>query len=288
MRCGCLSALILLFNLLLLRHSIREVAEELDKKLKTDTNTLISISTSDRAVRLLAAHINEQLRALRKEHLRLQNGDAEMKTAVTNILHDLRTPLTAICGYLDLLEQEPHSEKSKRYLSVVRERTNSMCALTEEMFQYSVITSTVDELTIQAVCLNDILVQSLAGFYGALNGRGIRPDILMPEQPVNRKLDAAALRRIFDNILSNAVKYSDGDLRVTLSTKGEITFANQAGNLNSVQAERLFDRFYTVETTRRTSGLGLSIAKLLTERMDGTITASHRNGQLPVTVSFPE
>lgn len=282
-----LCVLLLLLYLFLLRHSIQEVAEELDEKLKTDTNTLISISTGDRAVQALAAQINDQLRALRKERLRLQNGDAELKTAVTNISHDLRTPLTAICGYLDLLELEPHSEKSKCYLSVVRERTNAMCALTEELFQYSVITSTVDELTIQTVCLNDILEQSLAGFYGALTGRGITPDIQMPDQPVNRKLDAAAVRRVLDNILSNAVKYSDGDLCVAMTTEGEITFANQAGNLNGVQVERLFDRFYTVETARSASGLGLSIAKLLSEHMGGSIMAWYQNGMLSVSVRFP-
>lgn len=282
-----LCVLLLLLKLLLLRHSIREVAEELDEKLKTDTNTLISISTGDRAVQTLAAQINEQLAALRRERLRLQNGDTELKAAVTNISHDLRTPLTAICGYLDLLEHEPHSDNSKRYLAVVRERTDAMCALTQELFQYSVITSTADKLILQPVCLNDLLEQSLAGFYGALTGRGITPEIQMPEQAVIRKLDAAAMRRVLDNILSNAVKYSDGDLRVSLTVQGKVTFTNHAANLGSVQVERLFDRFYTVETVRHASGLGLSIAKLLTEQMGGSITANYYDGMLSISVSFP-
>ena len=282
-----LCVLYLLLRLLLLRHSIREVADELDEKLKTDTNTLISISTGDRAVQNLAAQINEQLAALRRERLRLQNGDAELKAAVTNMSHDLRTPLTAICGYLDLLEREPHSDNSKRYLAVMRERTDAMCALTQELFQYSVITSTVDKLILQPVCLNDLLEQSLAGFYGALTGRGITPKIQMPEQVVVRKLDAAAIRRVLDNILSNAVKYSDGDLCVFLTGQGEITFANHAKNLGGVQAERLFDRFHTVETARHASGLGLSIAKLLTEQMGGSITANYYDGMLSISVSFP-
>lgn len=282
-----LCVLLLLLRLFLLRHSIREVAEELDEKLKTDTNTLISISTGDRAVQVLAAQINEQLAALRRERLRLQNGDAELKAAVTNMSHDLRTPLTAICGYLDLLEHEPHSDNSKRYLAVVRERTDAMCALTQELFQYSVITSTVDKLVLQPVCLNDLLEQSLAGFYGALTGRGITPEIQMPEQAVIRKLDAAAMRRVLDNILSNAVKYSDGDLRVSLTVQGKVTFTNHAANLGSVQVERLFDRFYTVETARHASGLGLSIAKLLTEQMGGSITANYYDGMLSISVSFP-
>ena len=281
-----LSVLFLLLYLLILRHSIREAAEELDEKLRTDTNTLISISTGDRTVRTLAAQINNQLRVLRKERLKLQVGSDELTTAVTNISHDLRTPLTAICGYLDLLEQEPQSEKSGRYLAVIRERTDSMRSLTEELFRYSVITATTDELHIEGVSLNDILEQSLAGFYGALSARGITPEIRMPEAAIIQKLDAAALRRIFDNILSNAVKYSDGDLAVSLLPDGTVTFSNSAPSLSRVQAERLFDRFYTVETARNSTGLGLSIAKLLTEKMGGTITAEYENGHLQICIGF--
>ena len=281
-----LSVLFLLLYLLILRHSIREAAEGLDEKLRTDTNTLISISTGDRTVRTLAAQINNQLRVLRKERLKLQVGSDELTTAVTNISHDLRTPLTAICGYLDLLEQEPQSEKSGRYLAVIRERTDAMRSLTEELFRYSVITATTDELCMEEVFLNDILEQSLAGFYGALSARGITPELQMPEEKVVRRLDAAALSRIFDNILSNAVKYSSGDLAVSLMPDGAVTFSNSAPSLSRVQAERLFDRFYTVETARSSTGLGLSIAKLLTEKMGGTITAEYESGHLQICIAF--
>lgn len=281
-----LCVLTILIYLLILRHSIREVAEELEEKLRTDTNTLISISIGDSSVQLLASRINAQLRALRKERLKLQTGNDELTTAVTNISHDLRTPLTAICGYLDLLEQEPQSEKSGRYLAVIRERTDAMRSLTEELFRYSVITATTDELCMEEVFLNDILEQSLAGFYGALSARGITPKIRIPEAAVIRKLDAAALRRIFDNILSNAVKYSSGDLAVSLMPDGAVTFSNSAPSLSRVQAERLFDRFYTVETARSSTGLGLSIAKLLTEKMGGTITAEYESGHLQICIAF--
>lgn len=281
-----LCVLTLLIYLLILRSSIREVAEELEEKLRTDTNTLISISVGSGSVQLLASRINAQLQALRKERLKLQTGNDELTTAVTNISHDLRTPLTVICGYLDLLEQEPQSEKSGRYLAVIRERTDAMRSLTEELFRYSVITATADELDMQAVRLNDILEQSLAGFYGALSARGITPEIRMPEAAVIRELDAAALRRIFDNILSNAVKYSDGDLTIHLRPDGSVTFSNRASSLSRVQAERLFDRFYTVETARNSTGLGLSIAKLLTEKMGGTITAEYESGHLQICIAF--
>ena len=281
-----------LLYLLSLRASLKEVAWELNDKLKTDTNTLISISSGDRAMRTLASEINCQLQALRKERLKLQHGDMELKNAVTNISHDLRTPLTAICGYLDLLAQQPQSEASERYLSVIRERTDAMRGLTEELFRYSVIAGTTEELHFEPVCLNDILEQSLAGFYGMLSERGIVPDIALSEQQIERTLDRHALRRIFDNILSNAVKYSDGDLSVRLSPDGTVWFENHAKDLDAMQTAHLFERFYTVQTARNTArsgtGLGLSIAKLLTEKMGGNIAAEYNIGKLSISVRFPD
>ena len=281
-----LCVIVLLVYLFSLRSSLKETARELKDKLKTDTNTLISISTGDSAVRALAAQINDQLRLLRRERLRLQHGDTELKNAVTNISHDLRTPLTAICGYLDLLAQQPQSEASKRYLAVIRERTDAMRELTEELFRYSVIAGAAEELTTEPVCLNDILEQSLAGFYGVLSEREIVPDIEIPEQSIVRTLDKGALRRIFDNILSNAAKYSDGDLAVTLSLDGTAIFENSAKELDTVQVAHLFDRFFTVSSARGGTGLGLSIAKLLTEKMGGSIAAQYREGKLCVSVRF--
>ena len=280
-----LAALCLLAYLLVLRHSLREAAEELDEKLRTDTNTLISISSSDRAMQSLVTHINRQLQALRRERLRLHSGNAELTAAVTNVSHDLRTPLTAICGYLDLLEQEPQTAAAARYLAVIRERTDAMRALTEELFRYSVLTATADELHTEPV--NDVLEQSLAGVYGALSARGITPSVQLPEEKVIRPLDAAALRRVFDNILSNAAKYSDGDLAVVLAPDGKVTFSNRASALSRVEAARLFDRFYTVDSARGSTGLGLSIAKLLTEKLHGTISADYENETLRICIAFP-
>ena len=282
-----LAALCLLAYLLVLRHSLREAAEELDEKLRTDTNTLISISSGDRAMQSLVTHINRQLQALRRERLRLQTGNDALTVAVTNVSHDLRTPLTAICGYLDLLEQEPQTEAAARYLAVIRERTDAMRALTEELFRYSVLTATADELHTEPVCLNDVLEQSLAGFYGALSARGITPSVQLPEEKVIRPLDAAALRRVFDNILSNAAKYSDGDLAVVLAPDGKVTFSNRASALSRVEAARLFDGFYTVDSARGSTGLGLSIAKLLTEKLHGTISADYENETLRICIAFP-
>ena len=283
-----LAAAILLLKWALLRASLREVSRELAEKLRTDTNTLISLSSGDRAVRALAAQINLQLQALRRERLRLQKGDAELKNAITNVSHDLRTPLTAICGYLELLEKEEHSEKARRYLAVIRERSQAMRDLTEELFRYSMTAAAAEEMTCQPVSVKDTLEQSIAGFYGSLTEKSISPEIQLPQGPVVRNLDPAALRRVFDNLLNNALKYSDGDLQVTLAEAGEAVFSNAARKLDCVQTQRLFDRFYTVETASGSTGLGLSIARMLVEKMGGEIGAEYDSGRLRIFVRFPE
>lgn len=125
------------------------------------------------------------------------------------------------------------------------------------------------------------------GAWSSLEQRRITPVISIPQTPVTRLLDPSALSRIFANILSNAVKYSDGDLCVTLNESGAITFSNHAAALTPVAVEKLFDRFYTVENSSASTGLGLSIARLLTERMGGAINADYKEGKLHITVQFP-
>lgn len=280
------TVIILLVRLSLLHISIKEISDGLTEKLREDTNTLISVSSSDKSILQLATVINKELYSLRKERLRLQNGNAELQTAITNIAHDIRTPLTAISGYLELLEQEDLTDKSSEYVGVIRERTENLKALMEELFRYSVIVGTLDELMPEIVTLNDELEIALAAAYQSLASRGITPIIRITEKPVTRKLDRNALQRIFGNILNNAAKYSDGDLEVSLDTDGNIKFSNSALLLSEIEVCKLFDRFYTVENAKGSTGLGLSIAKLLTEKMGGEIKAEYLSGILSINLKF--
>ena len=272
-------------KIFLLHRSAQEIREAFQDRLTEDTNTLIDISSRDPYMRSLAADINEQLRKLRNERRRYQQGDQELKEAVMNISHDLRTPLTAIYGYLSLLDREEKSEQVNRYLSQIENRVKAMSALTEELFRYSVITS-AGELRPERLDMVRALEESLLSFYGSMQEKGIRPEIHMPETPVYRELDASALGRVFSNIISNALKYSDGDFIVSMEDNGSITFANTANDMDPVTVGKLFDRFYTVEAGRNSTGLGLSIAKLLTERLGGSIEADYRENKIIIHLSF--
>ena len=288
--CGALAvlALVLFVRLRLLQTSLDDIGRQLGERLASDTNNPIFLATRDPYARRLAAELNVQLKELRRQRQRYENGDRELKEAVTNVSHDLRTPLTAICGYLELLDKGEKTGPQARYLALIGERAEAMKALTEELLRYSVAAGGEEEPAPESVDLNAAVEEAMAAFYGALVEGGITPRVTLPETRVVRRLDRAALSRVLGNLLNNALKYSAGDLDVALDGEGTITLANAAPGLDEVQVGRLFDRFFTVETARRSTGLGLSIARALTERMGGTISARYEDGRLFVELRFPE
>ena len=287
--CALLAAavLLLIWKILLLRRSAEELRRGVQERLETDTNTLLSIPSRDGAMRRLAAGLNVQLRQLRRERQQYQNGDRDLKEAVASVSHDLRTPLTAICGYLDLLEGEEKSPAAERYLSLIRGRTDHLKSLTEEFFRYSAALSAGEAEEAEAVSLNRAVEESLAAWYGVLSAKGIAPEVDLPARQVVRRLNRESISRVLGNVLSNAAKYSPGDLRVVLEEDGTLTFSNAAPSLSPVLAEKLFDRYFTVESGGQGAGLGLSIARHLTERMGGTVSADWQEGMLTVRLRFP-
>lgn len=286
--CILLFAAIIMLTLKIyfMRKSIREISDGFAEKLQTDTNTLIDVSSNDSEIRALANSINKQLNILRKGHHRYTQGDIELKTAITNISHDLRTPLTTICGYLDVMKHMDKPQKIAEYLEIIDESAELMRQLTEEFFRYSFIISEDNTEETEEVFVNQVLAENISGYYTVLTKQGITPQIHITDQRIVRKLSKTSLSRVFSNILNNAVKYSDGDLEITLSDTGEIIFANTAKKLSSVQVELLFDRFYTVETARHSTGLGLSIARTLVERMEGSIFAEYKDNKLYIKLIF--
>lgn len=269
----------------LMERSAEEIMEAFGDRLESDTNILIDISSRNRKMRKMAARINAELRLLRKERRCYQQGNQELKDSVTNISHDLRTPLTAICGYLNLLKHEEKSAAVETYLVQIQSGVDVLRGLTEELFRYSIVTSSY-ELKREKINVVSVLEESLLSFYASMQEKGVQPVISMPEEPVWRMLDISALNRIFSNVIGNALKYSDGDLTVELKENGTIIFSNTAKTLNAVIVGRLFDRFCTVGTSYYATGLGLSIAKILTERMGGHIRAEYRDEMLFITVQF--
>lgn len=278
----------LLTKVYLMKKSAKEIDSAFAEKIRKDTNTLIHISSHDADMRKLASSINTQLKYFNQSRQKYEHGDLELKEAITNISHDLRTPLTAIYGYLKLLQNEECSEAGRTYLTAIKNRTEAMKQLTEELFQYTCAVSDTEKMIIKTVNLNGVLESCISSYYAILKQKDMIPEITIPDTKILRMGNENALMRVFGNMISNAIKYGDGDLKITLSENGQITFSNKAYGLDEIQVGRLFDRFYTVEAARKSTGLGLAISKTLIEEMNGTILAEYENGRLSIHIFFPD
>ena len=267
-----------------MKKSVKEMNDNLKEILKSDTNNLITISTSDKEIKNLAQDLNENLKNLREQRLQYENGNQELKKIITNISHDMRTPLTAIKGYIDLLKEANIEEKQQEYLSIIERKTGDLVLLTEQLFEFSKIMDTEIKIEKENCCINGMLEDALTNYYTIFKEKNIIPDINLCEEKVYRIVDKNAINRVLDNILSNISKYSSGDLKVILEKNGKIIFSNKAETLDATTVQKIFNRYFTVENAKKSTGIGLAIAKQLVELNGGSITAQYENGYLIIEI----
>ena len=272
-----------------LRKGYDELTENIKDQVSGKTGVPVTLSTSDPKARRCAEVLNRELKVLNEERVRFDGGNQTVKDAVTGISHDLRTPLTAIRSYLEMIEEEPDEEVRKEYLERIRNRTDALSELTEELFKYTTSSdqaNRISEDTTEEQDIRRILEECLISFYAAFGKKGIEPDITMPETPVIARCRRRDANRIFENIISNALKYSEGNVTVTMTDDATVTFENPAPSLTPLMVSKLFDRYYTVNDAKGSTGLGFSIARELTEQNGGTIEAVMEDEKLRIILKF--
>lgn len=275
-----------MIKLYLNKKSIKEIVNSLDKILKSDTNSLLTISSGDKDIKKLASELNKELKILRKEKIQYENGNQELKRTITNISHDIRTPLTAIMGYIDLIKDDKENDKKQEYIEIIERKANELKILTDDLFDFSRILDIGSKMKKEECCINDILEESLVSFYNIFKENKIVPKVEICKEKIYKKIDKNMITRVFENIFSNVCKYSNGDLKVILDNKGKITFINKALSLDETTVKKIFDRYYTVENARKATGIGLSIAKQLIELNDGKINAEYRKSNLIIELEL--
>ncbi len=279
-------AIFFVLKVLIMKQEIKNIGSCLTDIINTDTNNLITINTNDKKLKELANLLNDSLKTLRKLELEYKNGNKELKTSITNISHDLRTPLTAIRGYLDLMDNDNLSEKQIKYLNIIDSKVKDLTFLTEQLFDFSKTLDIHAEMKQESIVINDILEDSIASFYSLFKEHNVTPNIDICRENVIRVLNENMLKRIFENIISNAIKYSKKDFNIKLYNNGIIEFSNQTDDLDQVSLEQLFDRYYTVKSTKKSNGIGLSIAKQLVDLSGGKIEAKYKNNILKIKIEF--
>jgi signal transduction histidine kinase len=272
--------------MIVMKNEIVNIEKSLSTILKSDTNNLITVFSNDKNLKKLATSLNKNLKELRKLELEYKQGNQELKNSITNISHDLRTPLTAIRGYLDLIDKNNFTNKQLEYLIVIDNKVKDLIELTEQLFHFSKSIDIQNEIKKENVCINNILEDSIISFYSLLKEHNISPTIEICEEKVIRLLNENMVKRIFENIISNAIKYSEDNFNIKLKSNGMIEFSNKTNSLDSTSLEKIFDRYYTVKNAKKSNGIGLSIAKQLVELNDGSIKAKYEKNYLIIEVKF--
>lgn len=276
----------LIYYVIGINISIKEIEDNLDIILNNDTNKLITISTNNKRLNKLAANLNTNLRKIRKLEISYKNGNKELQESITNISHDLRTPLTAIKGYIDLIKKEKSKKKIVEYLKIIENKTEDLVILTEQLYDYSKSLDLKDKLKKEKVCINDILEDTILSYYALIKKKNLTPEINITTKRIYRKIDKNMAIRILENIISNTIKYTDEDIKITLLDNGKIIIKNKSHVLDNTTVNKMFDRYYTIESGSNTSGIGLSIAKQLVNINGGKITAKYSQGYLIVELEF--
>lgn len=279
-------------KIVLLRRGFDELTDNIEDQVSGKTQIPVTLSTSDPHARKAAETINRELKNLDRERNAYLDGNRKVAEAVTGISHDIRTPLTAINSYLDLMADEKDEKLKAQYLERIKSRTLSLSDLVDELFKYSTSTDSerfpvqTESIASEPIDICRVLEECMLSFYAGFKKKGIEPDIEIPDVPVFVLCDKKSANRIFENIIGNAIKYANNDLRVKLDPKGQVIFSNPAPDLTPVSAAKLFDRYFTVNEGHASTGLGFSIAKELITRNNGTIEADLKDGILMITVSF--
>lgn len=279
-------------KIVLLRRGFDELTDNIEDQVNGKTQIPVTLTTADPCARRTAVTINRELDKLQDERNKYMDGNRQISQAVTEISHDIRTPLTAINSYLDLIKDETDEEMKAMYLERIKSRTLSLSDLADELFKYSTSTDQ-SRYSVQSesrysepVDICRALEECMLSFYAAFTKKGLEPEIELPEEPVFVLCNLNDANRIFENIISNALKYSTGTLTVKLGTDGIVSFCNPAPDLTPVSAAKLFDRYYTVNEGSSSTGLGFSIAKELIMLNGGSIKSDFKDGILSVKVCF--
>ena len=285
--------LILIFIIILLfmyTHiiytSLKEIIRELNFIFLHQTNHLITTSFSNKKIKKIIKTLNDYIKCYKKQEREYIRGNIALNNAITNISHDLRTPLTVIRGYTNLLKEKIIDGKEREYVKIIDDKCEELSLLMEELFTMTKASNLKENINKEEICLNDLLESVLVNYYTILKQKHIEVDIEICQKKVIRFLDKNSIIRVLENIISNSVKYSQKDLKVSLTEEGIIIFSNKTNKMDYTMLNKLFERYYTVENGKMNSGLGLAIAKELVELNHGKIQASYQNSRLEIKIIF--
>ena len=291
---GVLSIAILILICILVNYKrqIRDICRQLRFLQECDSNMLITTEMKKGHIEELAELLNTLLKERKKERADYQKKEQMIADIYTNLSHDIRTPLTSLDGYFQLLEETQEENDRKRYIQIIQERIESLKEMLEELFTYTKLQNGTYELKLEPQNVGQILKETVFSYYDDWAEQGISPQFEITEEPVWIRGNKQALRRTIQNIIKNGLDHGNKEIRIQLSRNEkqmELVFRNKIEPGEQIDISRVFERFYKADKARSKSstGLGLSIAKGFVQKMHGEIAAEIKEDWFCIKISFP-
>ncbi|MBU5591246.1 HAMP domain-containing histidine kinase [Clostridium sp. MSJ-4] len=277
---------------ILLCKEIQSITDQLRKSNTVKTNSKILLLSSNKRTKDLTLEINKALEAKQKTEVEYKKIDLELKQAISNVSHDLRTPLTSIMGYIQLMEDDSLSQdEKKQYIDIIKRRTKSLQNLICSFYDLSRLEGKEYRLELKSLNLYNIICDMMASFYNDFLSKGIEPIVNIDEKVSLVIADESAVRRIISNLIQNMLKYGENFIAIFLKEEEDhiiMTFTNDASYLSEDDVKHLFQRFFTRDRTRsgKSTGLGLAITKQLVEQMGHEIFAELLEDKLSIIIKW--
>ena len=283
--------LALVFTLISILSQMRSIRSQVHFISDNDTNKRLTFYGKSRSFRKLASDINEILDSYDKRHEKILREDKEIKETLTNMSHDIRTPLTSLKGYFELMETTDDPEERRKYSSIIKGRIDSLSEILETMFLYTKVSNVNYKINIEPIDCSKVILDTLFEYYDDFQEKGYEVDI-KADEGLRILGNEQSLKRIMQNLIRNSLVHGAGDVKLRVFKDGansvRVILDNILPEGASPDPNKVFDRYYKGDASRHTgsSGVGLSVVKKLVESMNGDIKASVNDGRFQVEMSF--
>lgn len=291
---GILAGIIILQSIIMWKYQrqVKDICRQLAFLMKHDSNMLIHREFGLGGIGMLSDRLNDLLELRRKEKQYYQENETLIADTYTNLSHDIRTPLTSLDGYFQLMEACENVEEQRRYLNIIHERIHSLNEMLEELFMFTKLKNESYRLELTSCCINRILKETVFSYYDDWVRREIQPDIQITEEQLYIDGNKQGLSRIIQNVIKNGLDHGEKKIRIVLKreqNQAVLRISNQVIASEQIDIEHVFDRFYKADAARSktSTGLGLSIAREFVRRMNGEIGAKIEKNEFIVEMSFP-
>lgn len=287
----CVLLLVISVKYSMLKRQIRSITKQMNQLNQGKSEKILDLSLIDSDLENLASELNQQYQKQRSITANALRQEENLKESIANLSHDLRTPLTIIIGHLQLLQKSKLSKEQTCRVEIALRKSFRLKNLISTFYELSVLDSNHMDLNLENINVSNLFMDFIAEQASQFYKKQIRPEIHMPQSSIFIKADSNMLERIFQNLLTNAIKYTKGAIKISFfDTQKHVIFQieNTIDETHQLDTERIFERFYTGNPSRNgeSSGLGLAVVKSLVEKMNGTISASLCNNVLSIQITF--